>query len=284
MLCGLLCGLLLGLLILPPIPAQAQFFGGIVFDPKAYALDIERKLEDANRFLRTLQHYQETFTNLKGILQFADRQFAKNLELAQLTTDIARTIRGSYLLQNKVRNMVKYQIAALQQIDDRLKNGIFDPDKDLADLEEYLIYSMGRNSRQTIRIAVHTALADAQVSKWMTERRLIAIKIAEAYQKLKAYQDGLEKVKNNPDPFVVQPLNESIQRTQMEINDLEESLAELEEKIQQRINAHGLRLSDMENFGYTIESTNLAWDELQKSKNEIAETFDAAVLQMRPEK
>jgi hypothetical protein len=279
----MLCGLLLGLLLMLPMQAQAQFGFGIVFDPKAYALDIERRLEDANRFLRTVQHYQETFTNLKGILQTVDRQLAKNMETAQLTADIAQVIRGAYLLQNQVRNMVKYQIAALQQIDDRLKNGIFDPDKDLADLEEYLIYSMGRNSRETIRIAVQTALADAQVSKWMTERRMLAIKIAEAYQKLKAFQNRLEKERKNPDPFVIQPLNESIQRTQIEINNLEKSLAELEEKIQQRINAHGLRLSDMENFGYTIESTRIAWEELQKSKDQIDKTFNAAVLQMRPE-
>src|SRR5262245_3177791 len=55
------------------------------------------------------------------------------MEIARLTMDIGMIIHGAYMLQNQVRNMVKYEIASLQQIDDRLRNGIFDPDKDIAD-------------------------------------------------------------------------------------------------------------------------------------------------------
>ena len=192
-------------------------------------------------------------------------------------------IHGAYMLQNQVRNMVKYEIASLQQIDDRLRNGIFDPDKDLADLEEYLIYSMGRSSRQTIQRAVRTALADAQVSKWVTERRLLQISLAEAYYKLNAYRKRLEREKNNPDPMIIKSLNEAIQQIEMQIIDLKKSISELSDKIEERIKEHGLRLSDMENFGYSIESSGIAWEGLLNSKSQIADTFDAAFLNMQPE-
>jgi DNA mismatch repair ATPase MutS len=76
-------------------------------------------------------------------------------------------------------------------------------------------------------------------------------------------------------------LNESIQKTEARIDTLKKNIAELEEKIQHRINALGLRLSDMENFGYTIESTKAAWRELKKTKAEIAATFDATILEMK---
>jgi len=150
-------------------------------------------------------------------------------------------------------------------------------------LEEYLIYSMGRSSRETIQRAVRTALADAQVSKWVTERRLLQISLAEAYYKLNAYRKRLEREKNNPDPMVIKSLNEAIQQIEMQINDLKKAISELSDKIEERIKAHGLRLSDMENFGYSIESSDMAWEGLLNSKSQIADTFDAAFLNMQPE-
>ena len=147
---------------------------------------------------------------------------------------------------------------------------------------EYLFYSMGRNSRQTIQLAVRTAQADAQVSKWMTEKEKLAIDLSTAQSKLKEYQDKLNHEENNPDPYVIQSLNESIQQTEMQISNLEKRLSEVDDKIQQRTIAYGLRLSEMENFGYQIESTKYMWRELQTTKDEIAKTFDAAILQMQP--
>src|SRR5215471_18536339 len=108
----MLCGLLLGLLIISPLPAQAQILGGIVFDPKNYALQIEKKIEEANRFIETIAHYQQLYMNavnqlttLHGVLQTAEKAFGKNLAVAQLTNDIAGIIRGSYQLQRKAESM-----------------------------------------------------------------------------------------------------------------------------------------------------------------------------------
>ncbi|HZF37961.1 MAG TPA: hypothetical protein VE715_03995 [Blastocatellia bacterium] len=284
----MLCGLLIGLLIMPPLPAQAQLLGGIVFDPKNYALQVVKKIDEANQFLQTVLYYQQLYTNavnqlttLRGVMQTVERELGKNLEVARLTNDIAEIIRGSYQLRRQAENMARYQIASLQRIDDRLKSGIFDPERDLQDFEEYLTYSMGRNSKQTIQLAVRTAEADAQVHKWMTDKASLEIALAEECKKLNAYQERLAREKNNPDPGLIQALNESIQKTEARIDTLKKDIAELDEKIQQRINALGLKLSDMENFGYTIESTKAAWRELKNTKAEIASTFDATILEMK---
>jgi chromosome segregation ATPase len=221
----------------------------------------------------------QQLTTLRGVLQIADKQLARDRETARLTSDIADIIRGSNKLQNQVRSMVKYQVAALQQIDDRLRNGIFDPDKDIADLEEYLIYSMGRNSKQTIQLAIRTAQADAQLNKWKTERQDVAFRLAEAQERLASLKARLDRAQHNPDPLMIDHLNNSIQETEARIDVLQKNLAELDENIQQRMNLLGVRLSEMENFGYQIESTKLMWDELNKTKDEMAKAFDAAILQ-----
>lgn len=284
----MLCGLLLGMLIMPPPAAQAQLLGGIVFDAKNYALQVQKRIEEVNRFLATIQQYQQLYLNavnqlltLRGVLQTVEKHLAKNLEMARLTNDIAEIIRSSYQLRRQAENMARYQIASLQRIDDRLKNGILDPERDLQDFEEYLMYSMGRNSKQTIRLAVRTAQADVQAHKWMTDKASLEISLAEEWKKLEAYQQRLEREKNNPDPGVIQALNESIQKTETRIDTLKKNIAEFNEKIQQRINALGLRLSDMENFGYTIESTKAAWRELKNTKAELAYTLEATILQMK---
>ena len=264
-----LCGLLIGLLIMPAQPAQAQW---ATFDSAAFGQRAKSEIKRVKEWLDTIRHYQMLYTNaveqlttLGGVLERVDKELAKDKELARLTNDISDIIRGTRQLKNQIENQTRYQIAALQRIDNRVRNGIFDPEQDLQDLENYLLYSMGRNSKQTLRRAVNTAKADAILRVWMDERRDLTEQRARAYEKLKE----LEKA-----------LNQAIYQTEMLIGKLERDIAALEEKIQQRLNAHGLRLSDMENFAYQIESSKAAWLELQQTKQEIDKAFDAAVVEM----
>jgi DNA repair exonuclease SbcCD ATPase subunit len=287
----MLCGLLIGLLIMPAQPAQAQW---TVFDPSAYTQRIKSELKRALEWSEKIRQHQMLYTNavqqlttLGGILERVDEELAKNKDLARLTNDISDIIRDSVKLKNQIENQTRYQIAALQRIDNRVRNGIFDPEQDLQDFEDYLMHSMGRNSKQTIRLAVNTANADAILQVWMDQRRELSKKRAEAYKQLDQLIKKLDELEkrakrdNKPlDPSSTQPLNEAVYQTQTLIGKLESDIAALEEKIQQRLNAHGLRLSDMENFAYQIESSKAAWLELQQTKQEINKAFDAAVVEM----
>ena len=289
----MLCGLLIGLLIMPAQPAQAQW---TTFDFNAYAQRIKSELKRAQEWSEKVRQHRMLYTNaveqlttLGGVLERVDKELAKDKELARLTNDISEIIRGSVKLKNQIENQTRYQIAALQRIDSRVRNGIFDPEQDLQDLENYLLYSMGRNSKQTLRRAVNTANADAILRVWMDERQSLTKQRAEAYEKLKELEKLLNQKmdqlkKQNPPPLdatnTTQPLNDAIYQTETLIGKLERDIAALEEKIQQRLNAHGLRLSDMENFAYQIESAKVAWLELQKTKQEISKAFDAAVVDM----
>jgi hypothetical protein len=248
-------GLLIGALIAPAQPAQAQW---TVYDPAAYTQRVKAELRRIREWVDEVQFYQQLYTTsvqqlttLRGVLQRVDEELAKDQETARLTNDIAEIIQGSYKLQNQVRGMVKYQVTALQQIDDRLRNGIFDPDKDIADLEEYLLYSMGRNSKQTIQLAIRAARTDAQLNKWNTERQGVAEKLAKAQEQLHKLNARLDRAKRDSDPLMVDHLNELIQATKTQIDALQKNLAELDEKIAthepSRSSALGngkLRLSD----------------------------------------
>lgn len=286
-----LCGLVIGLLIMPAQSAQAF----PTFDAAAYTQRVKSEISRVREWVEKVRQYQMLYTNavqqlttLRGVLEIVDKELAKDMETARLTNDISEIIRGTRQLKNQIENQTRYQITALQRIDNRVRNGIFDPEQDLQDFEDYLMHSMGRNSKQTIRRAVNTANADAILRVWMDERRDLTEKRAEAYKQLDQLTKKLDELKkrakrdNKPlDPGNTQALNEAIYQTQTLIGRLERDIALLEEKIQQRLNAHGLRLSDMENFAYQVQSAKVAWLELQKTKQEISKAFDAAVVGMK---
>jgi septal ring factor EnvC (AmiA/AmiB activator) len=283
----ILCGLLLGALLIPPAqPVQAQW---PVSDIGAYTQRMRSELQRIREWVDRIQRDTAMYTTivhqlttLRGMLQTVDKALAKDDETAMLTMDIADILQGSHMLYNQVKSMVRYQVASLQQIDDRLSNGIFDPDKDRADLEEYLLYSMGRNSRQTVRLMVETANADVFIQTWMKEKQDMEMQLAKANRDLKALRDRAKNSRRS-DPSNTQALNEAIQRTEALIFSLKKSIAGLNKEITQRAINYGVRLSDMENFAYAIESTKAAWVELNITKDSIANTFDASILQMKPE-
>jgi hypothetical protein len=281
----LVVGLIVGLLIIPAQPqtAQAQFGFGIVFDPRAYALQIQKRIEEANRWVETVRRYQEMYTKaveqlttLRGVLKTVDTTLFKNQQMALLANDIAKIVNDSQQLRRRLEGMIKYQIRSFKSIDDRLSQGIFDPEADLRDLQNYLLYTMGRDARQTVEQMLTTARADAQLATWMDEESKLTkefVTIAQAmddnYALLK------QKKTDNPDDQInIQHLNGMISQQEQKLLDLTKPILELREKIAQRVKDHGLRLEDMENFGYEVQSTVEMWKELEKTKADLQKTLE----------
>src|SRR5262249_8778782 len=131
-------GLLLSMLLVPPTPVEAQF---TVWDPTNYALQLAKKVEEANRWLETIRHYAtmvdktiQQLTTMQGILRNVDQQLARNMRLVRFVSSVGQIVRGTFQLKRQLEGMIRYRIAMLKAIDDRLRNGIFDPEQDLKDL------------------------------------------------------------------------------------------------------------------------------------------------------
>src|SRR4030095_11468025 len=163
-------GLLLGLLIIPAQPAKAQW---TVFDPTQYALQVQKKIEEATRWVETVKHYTtmvdktiQQLTTMQGIIKNVDEQLARNVRLARFLASVGQIVRGSYQLKRQLEGMVTYRIAMLKNIDDRLRNGIFNPEADLNDLENYFKYTIGRSSQDTVARLDKQARHDSQLESW----------------------------------------------------------------------------------------------------------------------
>src|SRR5262245_33271893 len=139
-------GLIISLLVFPPLPAQAQW---TVFDPSQYALRVKKRVEEASRWVQTIDQntrvsirLEHQLTTLQGVLKTVDKHMFKNQQAALLANDIAKILNDSNKLRRRLDGMVRYQVRTLKSIDDRLEQGIFDPDADMRDLQNYLLYTM----------------------------------------------------------------------------------------------------------------------------------------------
>src|SRR6266545_5800103 len=197
-------GLLIGLLIVPAQPAQAQW---TVFDPTQYALQVQKKIEEATRWLETVKHYAtmvdktiQQLSTVQGVLRTVDEQLARNVRLVRLISSVGQIVRGSYLLERQLEGMIRYRISMLKSIDDRLRAGIFNPEADLNDLENYLKYTMGRSAQDTVAKLDKQARNDSQLESWCIRRAQIQEKLAIARDVRDKAQMQLEAEKNKPDP------------------------------------------------------------------------------------
>ena len=92
--------LLLGVLVgdlLSPSTVQAQW---TVFDPAQYSLQIERQIEEANRWLERVNQYTEEINKLaeqlstmKGIFSQAEKLVLHNDNLTRTMAQLGQTVR-----------------------------------------------------------------------------------------------------------------------------------------------------------------------------------------------
>ena len=284
----LVIGLLIGLLLVPAQTAEAQW---TVFDPTQYALQVQRKIEEATRWVQTVEHYAtmvdkaiQQLSTMQGVLRTAEEQLSRNVRLVRLVSSVGQIIRGSYLLERHLETMIRYRISMLQNIDDRLKAGIFNPEADLNDLENYLKYTIGRSSQDTVAKLDKLARNDSQLESWCLRRAQIQEKLALARDVRDKAQMQLETEKNkaDPDQANMAHLNDVILRQWSIIVDLEKDHAELQEKIAERAAKYGLRLQDMENFAFSILTVNNGWSSLQQTKEQIEQTLNNLIISAQP--
>lgn len=276
----LLIGLLLGIIITPAQPAQAQW---TVFDPTSYAAQIEEMAREMDRWMQTVQHYTAMYdkavkqvTSLGGILTIVDEQLARNKKLITSVAKLGQTIRHVYLLRRQIENMVVCRIRAIQQLDSRLKAGIFNPQQDLQDLEEYLRNSIGRSSQNTLANLERLANMDNEFERLRYELRNAYIRLAEAQAVLKQYEDMLaaEMAKPEDERHSAALIQTQISNTKLQIEQIKAQINDLTEKLAAKTKQYGIQLDIRGTYGQQVHQTNKAWESTIPVRKDILEQID----------
>ncbi len=249
-------------------PVQAQW---TVFDPSQYALQVAKKIEEAARWVETINHYIQTYenavrqyekmvesvTNLRGILDKVDEQVMRHKQLITTYATLGRLIRGTFELKKRIEATITSQIHSVVNIARRLKNGIFDMEANKRDLDDFLRHSIGRSADAHLTNLERLAKLDSELERMLFDRENMLLDLAKLYEERERIADATRAISSRPDANQdgVQSLIDQMLAINLRITTVEGQLRELEAKIQAKFVAYGLKIEQMTEFGKEIRRT-----------------------------
>ncbi len=272
-------GLLIVALIAPAQPAQAQIgFGGLVFDAKNYALNVQKKLEDAQRHLQTFDNAVRQLTTLRGVLGKAEELVTDQLISKRTMSDLGRLVRASFELKDQVEAITKTRLKMLKSIDDRLRRGIFDPEADLRDLEDYLRSSIGRSSQDSLANLERLKRMDNTLERMYVELSKLREAQADTHLEQKTLKAKLDAINSLPeserDAMSVGTLIEKIASNEALIAQYAAKIEELESRIEARKKKYQVLMDERVKFAQQVYTTNDAWTEFNNTLDDLQRTLD----------
>jgi chromosome segregation ATPase len=283
-----LLGLLVGLFLAPAQSVQAQW---AVYDGANHATQLERMAQEAARWMETVNHYLEEIkkyqtmidkqveqiTSLGNILRTVDEQLARNKNLINTVAGFGRTIRQIYQLQQDVRTMVSCRILAVQRVWDRMKQGIFDPQQNMRDLEEYMRRSIGKASQQRIEYHELLLTQDAEFGEAVYQREVAYGRLARAEEAQDALEEALaaETAKPPGEQQGVESLLQQLSDCKQYIATLTQQISDYTKIIDEKMKKFGVRLDAHARFGQAVVRETEAWREMTQLNEQTLNSLDA---------
>ena len=266
--------LLIAILIMPPQPVRAQW---TVFDPAQYTLQISKRIEEANRWFQHYTNLVNQLTTLSGVLKAADDLVAKQKKAITTMSNIGRTVRASLQLERQLRTLVTTRLRAFKSIDDRLRRGIFDPDADMRDFEEYLRDSIGRTSQDTIANLERLARMDNQLERMRVELTSAHEGLAKAEGKKMAAEEELRAEEAKPESErcaqCIANIIEKISNSDLLIAHYTKEIARLDNEIKERVQKYNIQMQERVRFGEQVQSMNESWSQFNNSLDALQRTL-----------
>lgn len=263
-------------------PVQAQW---TVFDPSQYALQVAKKIEEAARWVETINHYIQTYenavrqyekmvesvTNLRGILDKVDEQVMRHKQLISTYSTLGLLIRNTFELRKRIETTVTSQIHSIVNIARRLKNGIFDMDANKRDLDDFLRFSIGRSADAEMANLERLAKLDSELERMLFDRENILLDLAKLYEERERIADETRAIQANlpANQDGVQSLIDQMLAVNLRITTVEGQLRELEAKIQAKFVAYGLKIEKMAEFGNEIRKSTEMMTGITRASDEF---------------
>jgi chromosome segregation ATPase len=263
-------GLLVGVLFMPLSVVRAQW---TVHDPPQYILQVKKRIEEANRWVQTYQNAVQQLTTLGGILKTTEDLMAKQRNAISTMSNIGRTIRGMYQLKDQLEAIVVSRMRAFKSIESRLRNGIFDPEADMRDFDEYLRNSIGRRSQDTIATRERLMRMDNELKRMQDDLEVAEQRKAWAVRKkqaaLKKLEEEDKKTVADKCALCISSLNQELAECEQLIAESERVISDLRCGIENRVKKYNVELEERIKFGEQVQSMNEAWGRFNNSLDEL---------------
>jgi chromosome segregation ATPase len=260
---------------MPPSTAQAQW---TVFDPSQYALQVKKGIEEAQRYVKTFDNAVKQLTTLKGVLAQAEDLVAKNRNAITTMSNIGRTVRASLQLKDQVEAIVTTRLTMLTSIDGRLRRGIFDPEADLRDFEDYLRTSIGRSSEDSLANLERLQRMDNTLERMTYDLKNTEAALAGAEKKKADLTAQLAEIYRQPESercaSCIASLIEQIASCDLLIAQYPTKIEELRGKIEERKKKYQVLMDERIKFAQQVDETNRAWSEFNDALGEIQRALE----------
>jgi chromosome segregation ATPase len=272
--CQFLLGLLVGGLLIPLQPVQAQW---TVYDPAQYVLQADKKIEEAARWVEHYQKLVEQLTTLKGVLGKAEDLVGKENATLATMANIGRTVRASFQLKDQLEVLVTTRLNAIKRIDDRLRNGIFDPEQDMRDLDDYLQNSIGRTSQDMLANRERLARMDNKLERLILELKKAEKGLTDAEMDQEIAKQKLDEQERAPateqSAQAMTSLLAKISNCDLLIAHYTKEIARLQEEIKDRVKQYNIRMEERVKFGEQVKLTNKAWSDFNNALDRLQRTL-----------
>jgi tetratricopeptide (TPR) repeat protein len=281
-------GLLLALLIAPQQLVKAQW---AVYDAANHTTQLERMAQDAARWVETLNHYLdeikkyetmidhqvEQITSLGNILHTVDEQLARNKNLIYTIASFGQTIRQIFQLEQDIRTMVSCRILAVQRVWQRMQQGIFDPQQNLRDLEDYLRNSIGRSAQDRIEYNELLLAQDAEFSEAVYNREIAYGRLARAEEAERKLEEALTAETQKPpaEQHGVDSLLKQLSDLKLYIAQLTQQIADYTKIINDKMTKFGVKFDAHARFGAAVKRETEAWTEMTRVNEQTMESLGA---------
>jgi predicted nucleic acid-binding Zn-ribbon protein len=169
--------------------------------------------------------------------------------------------------------MVITRLRMIKSIKVRLMNGIFDPEADLRDFEDYLRNSIGRTAQDKIATMNRIAMFDATLARLYHDLQTAEARQAGAALEMKQAKDKLDAELAKPQAeqcaSCISDLKLEIASCEKMIADLDTQITNLSTQIEDRVKLYNLTMEERVRIANRVKATDEAWDNLNIVKESI---------------
>lgn len=196
--------------------------------------------------------------------------------LTRTMAQIGQTVRDVFELKRAIETMIISRLNMIKSMKTRLMSGIFDPDADLRDFEDYLRNSIGRQEEDKIATMNRIAMFDATLARLYHDLQTAQARQAGAAQELKQAKEKLDaELAKPPDEqcaHCISDLKLEIANSEKMIADLDAQITNLSTQIEDRVKRYNLTMEERVRIANQVKATDEAWNNLNIVKDGI---FDA---------
>lgn len=202
-------------------------------------------------------------TNLKGILRTANEMLAHDKRMRKFISYLGQAIRMSLRVKNRLVNLVTGAARAVMNIEQRLRNGIFDPEANKRDFAEYLRYGIDRTAQDTESEVERLKRMDNQLERIIYDHQRESEQLAGLNAYIAAKKEEIERLKNCDD---CTDKDRDMERLSFELAKLKEKAAKAESEVSRLFDLKAKRVEEIykveeerTRFGRTVITMNKAW-------------------------